>query len=312
MSDRRLRGAAEHCVERMGLLREDEGLPRFAGRMLGYLALQAEPAPLEDIAAAPRVSEAGVRNDARRLEGLRLVERAARPADRRDFSAIAPDMPPRVVAQEVAEAERLRASQSAARDLPETPEVVQTRLTAFGAFCGWVIGCLHELLVDACDAASLATLDLERLGDLRVSCGRQTFPGRVLDFSGLAWRTDLDAGVGVPIFDGRRTRADVQQAQVTPEQERLRLDRLHENVRLQYEQALGERQRAAASLAARERTVRQAQRVHDPTMLRSEQRLASRLEVSDARQSPLQSRTNGARDRRPRSRRGGCGARARR
>ncbi len=130
--------------------------------------------------------------------------------------------------------------------------------------------------------------------DLRVNYGRQAFPGQVLDFSGLAWRTDFNAvvGVSVPIFNGLRTRADVQQAQVTLEQERLRLGQLRENVQLQYEQALGEKQRAAASLTARERTVEQAQRVHDLTVLRYEQGLATQLEVSDARLSLLQSRTN--------------------
>jgi outer membrane protein TolC len=130
--------------------------------------------------------------------------------------------------------------------------------------------------------------------DLRVNYGRQAFPGQVLDFSGLTWRTDFNAvvGVSVPIFNGLRTRADVQQAQVTLEQERLRLGQLRENVQLQYEQALGEKQRAAASLTARERTVQQAQRVHDLTVLRYEQGLATQLEVSDARLSLLQSRTN--------------------
>lgn len=130
--------------------------------------------------------------------------------------------------------------------------------------------------------------------DLRVNYGRQAFPGQVLDFSGLAWRTDFNAvvGVSIPIFNGLRTRADVQQAQVTLEQERLRLGQLRENVQLQYEQALGEKQRAAASLTARSRTVEQAQRVHDLTVLRYEQGLATQLEVSDARLSLLQSRTN--------------------
>jgi outer membrane protein len=81
---------------------------------------------------------------------------------------------------------------------------------------------------------------------------------------------------------------------VTLEQERLRLGQLRESVQLQYEQALGEKQRAAASLAARQRTVDQAQRVHDLTVLRYEQGLSTQLEVSDARLSLLQSRTNHA------------------
>jgi outer membrane protein TolC len=130
--------------------------------------------------------------------------------------------------------------------------------------------------------------------DLRFNYGRQIFPNQILDFSGQDWRTDFTAtvGVSVPIFSGFRVRADVQQAQVTLEQEQLRLGQLRENVQLQYEQALGEKQRAAADLTARERAVSQAQRVYDLTVLRYEQGLATPLEVSESRLSLLQSRTN--------------------
>lgn len=130
--------------------------------------------------------------------------------------------------------------------------------------------------------------------DLRVNYGRQLFPDQVFDFSGQSWRTDFTAvvGVSVPIFSGFRSQAELQQARIALDQERLRLGQLRESVQLQYEQALGERQRAAADLSARQLTVSQAQRVHDLTVLRYEQGLATQLEVSDARLSLLQSRTN--------------------
>ncbi len=96
----------------------------------------------------------------------------------------------------------------------------------------------------------------------------------------------------MPIFSGFRAQAEVQQARVALDQERLKAAQLRENVQLQYEQAIGEKQRAAADLSARQLTVDQAQRVHDLTVLRYEQGLATQLEVSDARLSLLQSRTN--------------------
>lgn len=130
--------------------------------------------------------------------------------------------------------------------------------------------------------------------DLRVNYGRQAFPGQLFDLGGQPWRTDFTAvvGVSVPIFSGFRTRAEVQQAEVELTQERLRLSQLRENVQLQYEQALGEKERAAADLSGRQRTVEQAQRVHDLTVLRYDQGLATQLEVSDARLALLQARTN--------------------
>ncbi len=129
--------------------------------------------------------------------------------------------------------------------------------------------------------------------NLRVNYGRQAFPQTVFGFSGVDWRNDFNAVVGVqiPIFSGFRVDAEAEQAKVALAQEELRLAQLREGVALQYEQAVGERERAAASLAARERTVTQANRVHDLTVLRYEQGLATQLEVSDARLGLLRART---------------------
>lgn len=129
---------------------------------------------------------------------------------------------------------------------------------------------------------------------LSFNYGRQLQPARTFGFSGETWRKDFSAtiGVQVPIFNGFRRQAEVQQARIELEQERLRLSQLRENLQLQYERARGEKQRAAADLAARQRTVEQAQRVHDLTVLRYQQGLATQLEVTDARLALLQSRTN--------------------
>lgn len=130
--------------------------------------------------------------------------------------------------------------------------------------------------------------------DLTVNYARTAFPPGVFELSGQEWRTDFTALVGlrVPIFSGFRTGADVQEARINLLSERLRLAQLRENVELQYQQALGEKQRAAADITARQRTVDQAQRVYDLTVLRYEQGLATQLEVSDARLGALQARTN--------------------
>jgi outer membrane protein TolC len=129
--------------------------------------------------------------------------------------------------------------------------------------------------------------------NLVVNYGRQIFPTTLFALN-QDWRTDFTAGVqvSVPIFNGNRTAADVATAQVNLNQERLRLSQLRENVQVEYERARGERERARVSIQARQRTVEQAQRVYDLTVLRYEQGLASQLEVSDARLSLLQARTN--------------------
>jgi outer membrane protein TolC len=130
--------------------------------------------------------------------------------------------------------------------------------------------------------------------DLRVNYGGQLFPDNPFAIGGTEFRRDASMTIAarVPIFSGFRTQGEVQAAQVSLTQERLRLAQLRENVQLQYEQAIGERQRAAADLAARQRTVEQAQRVYDLTVLRYERGLATQLEVTDARLAALQARTN--------------------
>ena len=139
--------AASQYIERMGLLWESQGLPRIAGRMLGYLALQPAPSTLDDIAGDLGVSKGSVSSDARRLESLGLVERSSRAGDRRDYYAISPDMPARVLEQKVAELERLHAAMSAACQLPGTSDVVRSRLAGFRDFQRYVIDHLREMSV---------------------------------------------------------------------------------------------------------------------------------------------------------------------
>ncbi len=130
--------------------------------------------------------------------------------------------------------------------------------------------------------------------DFRMAYGKQLFPQRVFGFGDDPWRTDWTASLAltVPIFDGFRRSAEKTQAQLTLDQERLRLSQLSEQLRVQYEQAIGERQRAASAIAARQRTVDQAVRVYDLTVLRFERGLSTQLEVADARLALLQARTN--------------------
>jgi outer membrane protein TolC len=125
--------------------------------------------------------------------------------------------------------------------------------------------------------------------------GRLLYPSTMFGFN-QTWRSDWTAGlsVDVPIFDGLRREARVDEAEVQLTSARLQLAQLREGVELQYEQARGERERAAATISARQLTVIQAQRVYDLTVLRYDKGLATQLEVSDARLGLMQARSNHA------------------
>ncbi len=124
--------------------------------------------------------------------------------------------------------------------------------------------------------------------------GKLGYPTEPFNFGGMDWRTDWNAtlGVRIPIFDGLRRNAQLDQAQTQLNNARLQLAQLREGVQIQYHQAIGERRRAQEAIAARQQTVTQAQRVYDLTVLRYERGLATQLEVSDARLALLQARTN--------------------
>jgi outer membrane protein TolC len=123
--------------------------------------------------------------------------------------------------------------------------------------------------------------------------GQQIFPEGVFDLSS-GWRTDWNAGVSVqiPIFNGFRRGAEIGQAQIERRQAELQLAQLKKAVQLEYEQALGEKDRARAAIAARQRTSEVAERVYELTVLVYQQGLTTQLQVSDARLQLLQARSN--------------------
>jgi biotin operon repressor len=82
-------------VERMGLEAERDGLPRIAGRILGFLITADAPASLDQIADALQVSRASVSTNCRLLEQIGAAERVSLPGDRKDYYELAPGFPER-------------------------------------------------------------------------------------------------------------------------------------------------------------------------------------------------------------------------
>ena len=128
---------------------------------------------------------------------------------------------------------------------------------------------------------------------ISTSYGRQLFPSTAFEFDG-QWRTDwtVSVGVSIPVFKGFQRTAELARARAQLESAKIQVAQLEAAVHLQYEQALGERERAGSAIAAREQTARVAQRVYDLTVLRYEPGVATQLEVSEARLAALQARTN--------------------
>jgi DNA-binding transcriptional regulator GbsR (MarR family) len=139
--------AAQHLVERMGLALEAEGLPRIAGRLLGFLLVHEGAFSLDDLADELHVSKASVSTNARQLERYGLLERTSAPGDRRDYYQMGPDVWEKLLARWQQKWEAMRALfTEAAASLPEEMEAGHARLIRAEQF--------HLLMVDLADRAS--------------------------------------------------------------------------------------------------------------------------------------------------------------
>jgi DNA-binding transcriptional ArsR family regulator len=137
-------------VERMGVLTEEDGLPRIAGRIFAYLLVTPEACSLDDIATALGVSRASVSTDARRLAQMGLLERHSRPGDRRDYYGIGAVSVRNWFDHRMRGLQRFNALMAEADALPMASEEVRERIGRWGAL-------RRELLVDF--TAFLARLD---------------------------------------------------------------------------------------------------------------------------------------------------------
>ncbi len=122
-------------VERAGLRFEADGLPRTAGRILGYLMLSPEAKSLDEIAAELQVSKAGVSTNTRLLERSGGLVRETRPGDRRDYVRIAEDLQIRMLDHWLAHFRELRSllRGAMAEGLPDD-EVVRDRIQTLAVF----------------------------------------------------------------------------------------------------------------------------------------------------------------------------------
>jgi DNA-binding transcriptional regulator GbsR (MarR family) len=131
-------------IERMGLALESDGLPRIAGRMFGLLLISEDARSLDDLAGELHVSKGSVSTNARLLEQRGILERICRPADRRDYYRVPPDLFSHTMAQRLARWQRFHEAIGAARtSLPIHSREVLDRLEEYEAayaFMAQVIG----------------------------------------------------------------------------------------------------------------------------------------------------------------------------
>jgi DNA-binding transcriptional regulator GbsR (MarR family) len=134
-------------IERMGVALESDGLPRIAGRIFGLLLVSEDARSLDDLAAELRVSKGSVSTNARLLEQRGLLERVCRPADRRDYYSVRPDLFIQAMAQRLTRWERFHEAIATARTgLPIRSREVRERLEEYEQVYAFMSQVIREAL----------------------------------------------------------------------------------------------------------------------------------------------------------------------
>ena len=122
-------------IERMGMVLQAEGMPRTAGRLMGFFVLHGGPVSFGDLSERLQISRASVSNNTRLLESLGVIERTGRPGDRQDYFRLA-DAPYRRLLERAVErmAHARAAVERAERELPVGWQGARERLAQLSAF----------------------------------------------------------------------------------------------------------------------------------------------------------------------------------
>ena len=118
----------EQFIERAGLLWEQDGLPRIAGRIFALTLISKNALSLDEICETLGVSKASVSNDTRLLERLGFVERVSRPGDRKDYYQNSANSFERAIAERLRRMGELQALIEAGAALAVDSPAVRARL----------------------------------------------------------------------------------------------------------------------------------------------------------------------------------------
>jgi len=137
-----------------------------------------------------------------------------------------------------------------------------------------------------------------RLGRLNpIPCAEGTPADRVCTQQNGGWFSDrsVQFAVSWPIFDGLRTKANIESAEAQARMADLQLEQQREAVALEIARARRQLERAGAAFAAQRQTVEEAEETYRLAALRFERGLGTQLETSDAQILRLTAQTNAAR-----------------
>lgn len=125
----------QHFIEQMGIFTQEDGLPRIAGNILGYLILEGEARTLGEITQALGISKASASTNCRLLADKGALERMGEIGARQDAYR-ACDKPAESTLEGMAQRFRNRASamDDTIAAFPENAASAAERAAALSAF----------------------------------------------------------------------------------------------------------------------------------------------------------------------------------
>lgn len=78
-------------IEKFCVVAEQDGFPRIAGRLMGFLLVNEGPYTLDELADELQISKTSASTNARLLEQYGVIEHVTKAGDRRDFYRLADD-----------------------------------------------------------------------------------------------------------------------------------------------------------------------------------------------------------------------------
>lgn len=131
-------------VEKFGLSFEQEGMPRIAGRLFGFLMLNEGPFTLDELADQLQISKTSASTNTRLLEQQGLLEHVSKAGDRRDYYRVAGEFGNRIFLMAKKKFERFHDLAAEAAAVVPANGASRTRLNNLQLFYEFLIHDIEE------------------------------------------------------------------------------------------------------------------------------------------------------------------------
>ena len=141
----------EEFIELVGRIVQAEGLPRNAGRLLGFLIFEGRASSFGELAERLQISRGSVSSGSRLLEEFGLIRRVSKPGERQDYFELEDDPYINLLDRARVRAQRAKeAVKKSAAQLDDQPDL-NRRISDFADFYRQVEQCIGQARQDMKD-----------------------------------------------------------------------------------------------------------------------------------------------------------------